>query len=163
MNSADIKKVADDLDKFLAIRHPSSVLQFITGMMVEWTHFDRTKPPGKSDIDLAWNRYLNRVRNNIDKRLSLISVKSHSNKRKKIFWIPLHIYERKKLDETINILSGMSPDEALDFMGEVTVNWCFSVPIKFLQLEPLHFHGTGDEAVANAIYEWLVRYFDLWP
>jgi hypothetical protein len=57
----------------------------------------------------------------------------------------------------------MSPDEAIDFIVEVTINWSFSIPINFLSLLPVTLNEESDEAIAKAIYTWLVRYNDLWP
>jgi hypothetical protein len=162
MHSKDTEKVIADLNKFLRSRHPSSVLQFITSAMVGWTHFDKKDPPGKADIDLAWHNYLTLLRKNIDRRLSLISSQPHSNLRKRVFWVPSHVYEKKKLDEIIALLGSMPRDEALDFMVEVTTNWCFSIPVNLLPLVPVTFPDESDESIANEIYVWLVRYCDLW-
>ena len=57
----------------------------------------------------------------------------------------------------------MPPNEALDFMVEVTTNWCFSIPMNFLHLLPVTLRDESDESITNAIYVWLVRYYDLWP
>lgn len=163
MPSKDTEKTIADLDEFLKYKHPSSVLQFITGMMVGWTHFDKKNPPSKSDIDRAWDKYFNLLRNSIDRRLSPISPQPYSNPRKKVFWIPLHVYENKKLNEIITLLGSMPEDRALVFIVEVTTNWCFSIPTNFLRLVPVKFRDKSDEAIANTIYEWLIRYYDLWP
>jgi hypothetical protein len=165
MHSKDTEKTIADLTEFLKSRHPSVVLQFITGMMIDWTHFDKEKQPSKSDIDLAWRIFFNLLRSNIDKRLSLISSQSHSNVRQKVLSVPVSWYfgEKKKRNEIANLLGNMPPDEALHFMVEVTTNWCFSIPVNFLHLVPVTFCDESDEAIANSIYVWLERYYDLWP
>ena len=95
-----------DLNEFLKYKHPSSVLQFIPGMMIGLTHFDKKKPPGKSDIDIAWNKYFNSLRNSIDRRLSLISPQLHASasREQKVLGIPPHVYEEKKLDKIVTLL-----------------------------------------------------------
>ncbi len=150
-----------DLNDFLKSKHPSSVLQFITGMMVGWTHFEK-KEPSKTEIYLAWRNYFDLLRNSIDRRLSLASNGSLSNERQKLLSFPSQVYEKQKLDETINLLGNLSPDNAMNFIVEVTVNWCFAMPQNYLSLLPDAPQDESDEAVAGAIYEWLVRYYDLW-
>jgi len=150
-----------DLNDFLKSKHPSSVLQFITGMMVGWTHFEK-KEPSKTEIYLAWRNYFDLLRNSIDRRLSLASNGSLSNERQKLLSFPSQVYEKQKLDETINLLGNLSPDNAMNFIVEVTVNWCFAMPQNYLSLLPDAPQDENDEAVAGAIYEWLVRYYDLW-
>lgn len=164
MHSKETEKTIADFNEFLKYKHPSSVLQFITSMMIGWTHFGRKEQPGKSDLDLAWNNYFNLLRNNIDRRLSFISSQSHSNARKeqKALSIPSHVFEEEKLNKIITLLGSMPPDNAIDFIVEVTTNWCFSIPLSFLPLVPVTFSDEGDESIANAIYEWLTRYYDLW-
>ena len=163
MHSKDTEKVIADLNEFLKSRHPSAVLQFIPGMMIDWTHFDKNKQPSKSDLDLAWNKYFNLLRNSIDRRLSLISSQSYSNVRQKGLSVPPYVFEEEKRNEIATLLGSMPPDEALDFMVEVTTNWCFSIPINFLHLVPVTLRDASDEAIANAIYILLVRDYDLWP
>jgi hypothetical protein len=162
MYSNDTEKAIANLNKFLRVRHPSSVLQFITSAMVGWTHFDKNNPPGKAEIDLAWHNYLTLLRNSIDRRLSLISSQAHSNLRKSVFCIPPHVFEKKKLDEIIALLGSLPRDEAIYFMVEVTTNWCFSIPVNLLPLVPATFSDESDKSIVNAIYVWLVRYSDLW-
>jgi hypothetical protein len=162
MHSKDTEKVVADLNKFLRSRHPSSVLQFITSAMIGWTHFDKKNPPSKAEIDLAWHNYLTLLRNSIDRRLSLISSQPNPNVRKRVFRIPSHVFEKKKLDEIIALLGSLPQDEAIDFMVKVTTNWCFSIPVNLLPLVPAAFPDEGDEAIANEIYVWLIRYCDLW-
>jgi hypothetical protein len=162
MHSKDIEKVIADLNKFLRFRHPSSVLQFITSAMVGWTHFDKKNPPSKIEIDLAWHNYLTLLRSSIDSKLSLISSQPHSNLRKRVFKIPSHVFEKKKLDEVIALLGSLPQDESINFMVKVTVNWCFSIPVNLLPLVPVTFPDESDEAIANEIYAWLFRYCDLW-
>ena len=72
------------------------------------------------------------------------------------------VYEKKKISEVATLLGGMPPDEAIDFIVEVTTNWCFSIPMNFLPLIPNDLRADTDEAIAYAIYEWLVGYIDLW-
>jgi hypothetical protein len=163
MHSKDTEKGIADLNKFLRSKHPSSVLQFITSAMIGWTFYDQKNPPSKSDIDLAWDNYLTLLRSSIDRRLSLISSQPHSDLRKRVFWIPSHVFEKKKLVEIISLLGSMPPDKATDFMVEVTTNWCFSIPVNLLPLVPVSFPDESDESIANEIYIWLVRYCDLWP
>ncbi len=162
MFSKKTKKTIADLDEFLKYKHPSSVFQFITGMMVGWTHFDEKNPPSRSDIDLAWHEYFISLRNNIDGRLVFIASQSYSmpQREQKVLSIPPHVYEKKKLDNVVTLLGSMPADEALDFIVEVTTNWCFSIPISFLPLVPVTFQGNSDEIIANAIYEWLIMYCD---
>lgn len=95
--------------------------------------------------------------------MSLVSSQPYSNARKRVFSIPSHVYEKKKLDEVITLLGSMTQDKALDFMVEVTTNWCFSIPVNLLPLVPIIFPDESDEAIANEIYVWLIRYCDLWP
>jgi hypothetical protein len=95
--------------------------------------------------------------------LSLVSSQPYSNARKRVFSIPSHVYEKKKLDEVITLLGSMTQDKALDFMVEVTTNWCFSIPVNLLPLVSIIFPDESDEAIANEIYVWLIRYCDLWP
>lgn len=160
MVSKNTKMVLADLNDFLKSKHPSSVLQFITGMMVGWTHLERK--PSKSDIDNTWNIYFNLLRKNMDNKLSLVSNESFSNGSRKVMNIPSQVYEEEKLDEIITLLESMPPDDAMSFMVEVTVNWCFTIPKNYLSLLPDAPQDESDEGVANAIYKWLVRYYDLW-
>ena len=162
MDSKETETMIAELNNFLKTKHPFSVLQFITGMMIGWTHFDKEKQPSESEIDLVWNNYFDLLRNSIDRRLFFISNRSLSNVRGKTVSIPPQVYEEKKLDEVINLLGSMPPDDALNFIVEVTVNWSFSIPKNYLSLLPASPQDESDGAVANAIYEWLVRYFDLW-
>ena len=162
MRSKDSEMITD-LGEFLVSKHPFSVLQFITGMMIGWTHFEKNKQPSKSDIDLAWNNYFRLLRNSIDKRLLLISNQRDSHTRQKVLSPPPQVYEKKVLDDVIVRLGKMSSDDAINFIVEVTTNWCFSIPINFLPLLPIDSIAENDEAIANAIYEWFVRYCDLWP
>jgi hypothetical protein len=162
MHSKDTEKAIADLNKFLRSRHPSSVLQFITSAMVGWTHFYKKNPPSKAEIDLAWHNYLTLLRNSIDRELSFISSRPHSNLRERVFCIPSHVFEKKKLDEIIALLGSLSQDEAIEFMVKVTTNWCFSIPVNLLSLVPVTFPDESDEAIANEIYVWLLRYCDLW-
>ncbi|MBV6450361.1 MAG: hypothetical protein MHPDNHAH_01085 [Anaerolineales bacterium] len=161
MDSRITDIVLPDLNDFLKSRHPSSTLQFITGMMIGWTHFGK-KQPSRTEIDLAWSNYFTLLRNSIDKRLSLLSSQSISSERKKILDIPHQIYEKQKIEETITLLGDMSPDDAISFIVNVTVNWCFAIPQNYLSLLPDAPQDESDESVANAIYEWLEKYYDLW-
>lgn len=161
MDSKITDTVLSDLNDFLKSRHPSSVLQFITGMMVGWTHLGK-KQPNKAEINVAWNNYFNQLRSSIDARLSFASSHSISNERQKISSIPSQVYEKQKLDEIITLLGNLSPYDAMSFIVEVTVNWCFSIPKNYLSLLPDAPQDESDEVIANVIYEWLVRYYDLW-
>ncbi len=161
MDSKITDIVISDLNDFLKSRHPSSVLQFITGMMVGWTHFEK-KEPSKTEIDLAWKNYFDLLRNSIDGRLSLVSNGSLSNERQKILRFPSQVYEKRKLDEVITLLGSMPPDDAMNLIVEVTVSWCFAIPQNYLSFLPDVPQDESDEAIANTIYEWLVRYYDLW-
>ena len=162
MNSVDLEKEIKDLNKFLTPRHPSSVLQFITGMIVEWTHSGKEQPSSRSDVNLVWQTYFQLLRECIDKRASLISNRLGSNVREKVKRMPRPVYERKKLREVSTLLERMPPEDALHFMVEVTTNWCFSIPINLLPLFPGTPRAETDEAIADMVYEWLVGYLDLW-
>lgn len=161
MDSTITDTVISNLNDFLKSRHPSSVLQFIAGMMIGWTHFEK-KEPSKTEIDLAWSTYFDLLRNSIDRRLSLVSNGSLSNERQKISSFSSQVYEKRKLDEVITLLGRMPLEDAMNFIVEVTVNWCFAIPQNYLSLLPDAPQDESDEAVANAIYNWLVRYYDLW-
>ncbi|MBK9207388.1 MAG: hypothetical protein IPL71_03395 [Anaerolineales bacterium] len=162
MHSKNADNVIAELDKFLKFKHPSSVLQFITGMMVGWTHFDRENKPDHSDIDRAWDQYFKALRSSIDRRL-LSPSDLGTGRRKRVFCLPAHVYQGKKLNQVIALLGSMPADDAINFMAEVTTNWCFSIPENYLPLLPDGPAEKTDEAIANAIYTWLVRYYDLWP
>ena len=156
------QKIITELNDFLKTKHPSSVLQFITSMMAGWTHFDKQKPPSKNEIDSDWNQYLSLLRIRLDEKLLLIVRQSYSNMRIKTTSIPPQVYEKEKLNEVITLLGSMPPDAAMDFMVEVTSNWCFSIPTNYLHLLPYVPHDKSDGAIANAVYTWLVRYTDFW-
>jgi hypothetical protein len=102
------------------------------------------------------------LRNSIDRELSLISSQPYSNLRERVFCIPSNVFEKKKLDEIIALLGSLPQDEAIEFMVKVTTNWCFSIPVNLLPLVPVTFPDESDEAIANEIYVWLLRYCDLW-
>lgn len=164
MRSKDIENAITDLNEFLKSKHPSSVLQFIPGMIIGWTYFGTKRQPSKSDIENAWKNYFKLLRKSIDRRLSFVSSQTHPNMRmiQKISGNPPYVYEKEKLNEIIALLGNMPPKDALDFIVEVTTRWCFSLPINFLPLLPDPPRDESDESIANAIYEWLIKYYDLW-
>ena len=160
MRSKETEKAIADLTAFLEPRHPSSVLQFITSTMVGWTYFDKKN----IDVDRDWSRYLDLLRTRLDHSLTFIALLPHASIRegRKVFPIPPMVYEGKKEKQTVARLGSMPPEDALDFMVEVTTNWCFSIPINFLPLVPDVSLEKSDKAIADTIYTWLVRYVDLW-
>jgi hypothetical protein len=164
IRSKATEKAIADLRKFLEPRHPSSVLQFITGVMVAWAHFDKRNPPSQAEVDRLWGRYLTLLRSRLDVSLSLISSFPHlkAKEDRKVLPIPPMVFEEKKEKEIVALLGRMLPEDALDFMVEITTNWCFSIPINFLSLIPDGPVDESDKAIADAIYTWLVRYSDLW-
>lgn len=163
MRSKETEKAIANLTAFLEPRHPSSVLQFIASTLIGWTHFDKSNLPGKPEIDIAWDKYFNFLRNSLDERLSLLSSPDLEMKEgRKVLPIPPLVYEKKRLEEVVALMASMPPDEALDFLAEVTANWCFSIPLNFLPIVPDGIPEKTDKAIADAIHTWFVRYYDLW-
>lgn len=160
MRSKETEKAIADLTAFLEPRHPSSVLQFITSTIVGWTHLD----PENIHVERDWSRYLDLLRARLDYRLTFVAPLPHASIRegRKVLPIPPMVYEGKKEKETVARLGRMPREDALDFMVEVTTNWCFVIPINFLPLVPDVPLEKSDKAIADTIYTWLLRYVDLW-
>jgi hypothetical protein len=162
MYSNNVEEAVADFTKFLSSGHPSLALQFIPAAMVRWTHLEDRRQLGKFDRRNAWKIFLNLLRKSLDERLTLISSQSVSDARKKrtIASIPQETFVNKG-KEILVLLESMTPEDAISFLVELTTNWCFSIPMKFLPLLPITLHDKSDEAIANGIFAWFEEYHDL--
>jgi hypothetical protein len=150
------------ISNFLISQHPHSARQFIIGVFAEWAERQYQKASGNFDKADAIRGYLKALRHSLDTRLLLQPSQAYFRKKRNILDVSLAASTRRK-HETLSLIESMSPDEAVAFLAEVTATWCFSMPEDFIPLMPVPPRHRNDRSIARAIYEWFVRYFDLWP
>jgi hypothetical protein len=153
--------VEHNINKFLESQHPHEAHQFIIGLSADWMEIEYQKHHGDFDKWDAISGFLEALRISLDARLQSQSSQVHSRKIRKIKSVPwaTRMNKRRKI---VSLMERMSTEEAISFVVKVTTEWCFSIPENFIPLMDVHPHDHSDKAIADAVYEWFVRYFDMW-
>lgn len=163
MYSHNSENLDFDINEFLISQHPEAVLQFIVGVFAEWAERQNSEQLGKFDKVAAMKTYLSLLRHDLEARLLLLSSQKNFNKSKDLEILGVSPQTSKiKKDATISLMESMSPSKAMEFLAEVTSTWIFSIPEKFFPLIPVTLHSKSEKSIADAVYVWLTRYFDLW-
>lgn len=163
MNLRDSENEKFDINQFLMSVHPDQALQFITGAFADWAEEKNRKQLGKFDKIAAMNSYLVLLRHELDSYLLLHFSQTISNRRESLDVSSVSAQTLKMNKNFVcSLMDDMSLDNAMDFLAKATVVWYFSVPEKLFPLMPISLSDTSDEALADAIYVWFKRYFDLW-
>jgi hypothetical protein len=150
-----------DLGEFLVSQHPTGAQQFIIGVFAEWAEREHQRSSRRFNKADAIRSYLRALKDGLDTRLLLQPSEGSARKRRKIADVPPPVREKKKL-EIAAAMDGMPPGEAVAFLAEATVNWCLALPTDSIRLLPVAPRDESDKSIADAVYDWFVRYFDLW-
>jgi len=150
-----------NLNEFLESQHPHKAHQFIIGLFADWMEIEYQKRHGDFDRWDAVRVFLAALRSSLDARLLLQSSQVHARKIRKIESVPWATI-KKKQHKIVSLMEKMSLEEAISFLAKVTTEWCFSISENFIPLMGIHPHDNSDKAIADAVYEWFERYFDLW-
>ncbi len=150
-----------DINLLLVSQHPNRSQQFIISVFALWAEREYKKHSGKFDKIDACGRYLKALSHSLNTRLLLQSSQAHSRTKQKLLNVSQVTFTKKK-HEIVSLMEGMSPDDAVAFLADITATWCFSMPENFIPLMPITPRDRSDKSFADAIDEWFVKYFDMW-
>jgi hypothetical protein len=69
---------------------------------------------------------------------------------------------KKRKAEVVALMGNLPSESAAEVLAETTARWGFMIPREQYHLMWVVPRDANRQAIADAIYEWFVRYFDLW-
>jgi hypothetical protein len=162
MYSSNSENERFGITQILISLHPDQALQLLIGVFAEWAEEQSRRQLGKFDKLAAMRSFLVLLRRELDSRL-LLRLPQTIPRRNDLEISSASLQTLKKNKESLlSLMESMSLNNAMRFLAEITVTWCFSIPEKFFPLIPVTLRDTSDKSLADAIYLWFTRYFDLW-
>jgi hypothetical protein len=149
------------ITRYLVKQNPHEAQQFIIDLFAQWAERQYGKQAG-DDLKLAAARkFLSELRSSLDQGLEQGKIYEYSPSPFKL----LKVFKgrRGKLgQEVLDLMNCLSADEAMSFLAELTSAWSHSLPESQISQLAVPPTDHSKQAVSDAVYEWFVRYFDMW-
>jgi hypothetical protein len=153
----DITEVAS----FMACLKPFVAHQFIISVFAAWAEMQQQQAGvgvGKSEVTTSFLSALKRSLDTVPIGETIGLARDVGHGSPEVTWG--ETIRRKA--EVVARMSNLPLESAAEVLAETTARWGFMIPREQYQLMWVVPRDASRQAIADAIYEWFVRYFDLW-